>query len=850
MKKLLIIFFVVVSVLGLAKAAYADGPYEKLPSGSGVQYRTDTNAVCSDEKTVTSIIGNRKIDDCNKYDDPDGNPIVCANDNGVVGCYIKKSAPTPVSGSTKTTDYVKDGVCKDDGKIYNQDGAKLRTCPDNASCVYGTIGGSNGVFCADVNGPVLSRKGGWYCGKDELLVGFLNNEREIKRNTKLGFIDIGSESILCNQGAICKTEGEDVKCAKGQPVTAPSQEGESGAAAPGGAGTQAPINLEPKGDVNVARDGLVTTFYWAGPANAVRYRLIIDSEDDKRKDGSESNCPADFQNKYRVCQQDLPHLANNGRNVAGGVAVWYATNFNEDGATYTWWVDALDANGNTIGTSDGFQITVHKTTAAGDGAAKSGTQPAVRPPAQPAAPVVVPPPAPRCGGTCIYSQRDADGVIRCYAGNCRDKSQNCSFNTNCGYDDQCTVIKLVNCPGTTSPVAPGATPAQGAPAATTCKGETKAWAQIDAELKGANYDGAFDHSQAELDAYNRAACPAAGAPGIGATAPQAPPARTTTKYRLATNPIDLEKATWYDYTAGGVTVNIPSPQFSLGVPNLNTTQSIYVQFMDNNLQKIKFDGGLDHKVVNIDFVDYATIPPAGAGGSSAAVSCTSTTMASGNGNPGGNGAVQLRYSGTPAKVKVWMASNSDVGKNASQVSSWTSVADTTASSYVSFSIPQDMVSGYHAVLVSLHDETGSMLDGNPAGVVNSNCTSSINIQSAESGTPAAGGSTQCISVSDSIVSRGGSAGISIDYNGNPTYTQVWLAQNSDIGKSASDVQNWTKVRDYSAAYKGLVGFNVPPELELGNHAILVALFDPRLSMLDGNPGGVVNPKCASTLTIK
>lgn len=42
---------------------------------------------------------------------------------------------------------------------------------------------------------------------------------------------------------------------------------------------------------------------------------------------------------------------------------------------------------------------------------------------------------------------------------------------------------------------------------TTCKGEQKSWGQLDSELKGANFPGPYNHTQQELDAYNRAACP-------------------------------------------------------------------------------------------------------------------------------------------------------------------------------------------------------------------------------------------------------------------------------------------------------------------------------------------------------
>lgn len=51
-----------------------------------------------------------------------------------------------------------------------------------------------------------------------------------------------------------------------------------------------------------------------------------------------------------------------------------------------------------------------------------------------------------CGASCIYPQQDADGVTRCYSGNCTDGSQNCSFNTNCSYVSGCSSGAQVACP--------------------------------------------------------------------------------------------------------------------------------------------------------------------------------------------------------------------------------------------------------------------------------------------------------------------------------------------------------------------------------------------------------------------
>lgn len=64
---------------------------------------------------------------------------------------------------------------------------------------------------------------------------------------------------------------------------------------------------------------------------------------------------------------------------------------------------------------------------------------------------------------------------------------------------------------TTAPILPTVSPSPTSLPATggvtTCKKETKTWEQLDAELHGANYPGPYNHSQAELDAYNHAACP-------------------------------------------------------------------------------------------------------------------------------------------------------------------------------------------------------------------------------------------------------------------------------------------------------------------------------------------------------
>lgn len=120
----------------------------------------------------------------------------------------------------------------------------------------------------------------------------------------------------------------------------------------------------------------------------------------------------------------------------------------------------------------------------------------------------------------------------------------------------------------------------------TCKGETKTWEELDAELRGANYNGSFDHSQEELDAYNRAACPKI---------------LQAVKYKVAANKDDLKKAEWQPYIAGGVTVSVPSPIFKIS--SGKGPKTIYAQFVDSNDQMIKFKNGNDFVMLGIDLTE-------------------------------------------------------------------------------------------------------------------------------------------------------------------------------------------------------------------------------------------------------
>lgn len=86
--------------------------------------------------------------------------------------------------------------------------------------------------------------------------------------------------------------------------------------------------------------------------------------------------------------------------------------------------------------------------------------------------------------------------------------------------------------------------------------------------------------------------------------------------------------------------------------------------------------------------------------------------------------LKTNYSGTAGSLKLWIASNSEVGKDGVNVTSWSPVqTDTNPQSgkTVSFNTPSDIAAGKHAILMELFDSSGTKTDGN-TGVVNAACT--------------------------------------------------------------------------------------------------------------------------------
>ncbi|MBI2017817.1 hypothetical protein HYS92_02095 [Candidatus Daviesbacteria bacterium] len=265
--------------------------------------------------------------------------------------------------------------------------------------------------------------------------------------------------------------------------------------------------------------------------------------------------------------------------------------------------------------------------------------------------------------------------------------------------------------------------------------------------------------------------------------------RTTTKFRFAEDPASLQGAEWRTYTTGGVTV---SHIFANSTPD-DQRRFIYAEFeiitkdAQGNITKTETHQAT-HSIVFAKPVaaseeasggtysctakqtacscsstdpnspNYAgkclnpcnggwckagicdscsaTISSAGGGGGTNVItdpaSCNSISVR--DGKAGSGSSARMSFSGTgnstPAEAKIWIASNSEIGKSAGSVTSWTPVKTISipvSGQEYTFDIPSGFAPGSHAVLMSLHGPSGLMLDGNVGGQVNSNCTTTIDI---------------------------------------------------------------------------------------------------------------------------
>lgn len=115
-------------------------------------------------------------------------------------------------------------------------------------------------------------------------------------------------------------------------------------------------------------------FFWEGGSDkTVRYRFIMDSSEDTRKGVAGKGCPANYNSDYFICSEryidntPIIHqdLTRHGYNLGGGITYFNAKNF-EDGKSYSWWVDAIDKDGNPLGSSADFPVTIQVTTKRSD----------------------------------------------------------------------------------------------------------------------------------------------------------------------------------------------------------------------------------------------------------------------------------------------------------------------------------------------------------------------------------------------------------------------------------------------------------------------------------------------------
>lgn len=179
--------------------------------------------------------------------------------------------------------------------------------------------------------------------------------------------------------------------------------------------------------------------------------------------------------------------------------------------------------------------------------------------------------------------------------------------------------------------------------------------------------------------------------------------QTTKEFRFAESPTDLPVASWQQYAPG----TIISHKF---LDSSTGQKFIFVQFRDSAGAIVKVNGQ-DYVSTFIELVEQAA-------------KCDSVTAL----RQKDTGSVTVQYTGKADTVQIWVASNSEVGKDAPSVQSWTKVLTQAAVNKQTYTFPlSGLTAGSHAILVSLHDASGTMLDGNVGRVVNSRCSSVIDV---------------------------------------------------------------------------------------------------------------------------
>ncbi len=416
--------------------------------------------------------------DCRVYTDPADNKLktTCPTVN------IKFTSPLETNQTTdagfelvKTAyavDPVENGVCKkeDISKIYNHAGEEKATCPENSTC--GSYGNNRGVNCADSFGPVFSKADGWYCGKDELLLGWSRDEGDIIKDTLLGFLSYWNTDVFsCNDGAVCKTEGNTVSCVAKKAAPA---------AAPGGKQIRA---IQCTTTENIYKVTYTDGSFIEVTCPGDQLRCIQKTYPNGDNPG-EVKCepkavlgPQPASNPVATPASDAPGSSGGGGDqvkppVCESITVKWGDNIRgpfSNGET----VEVPDKTSlefiGKIRNDDGKRDSIdwrwnieEPFKAPGWDRVQGFFSPSVTSTAklymkiygvpQPACEtnliVIVKQTTPSSGGkcttSCIYSQQDENGV-QCYSGNCKDGSTDCGFNNDCVYAAGCT--QKVACPG-------------------------------------------------------------------------------------------------------------------------------------------------------------------------------------------------------------------------------------------------------------------------------------------------------------------------------------------------------------------------------------------------------------------
>ncbi len=634
-----------------------------------------------------------------------------------------------------------------------------------------------------------------------------------------------SSQTPVGQVPICVDHGGgDISCvakpAEQSQTTPPATENQGQ-----GGGTQVgkPANIEPKGDINITSKFDVIDFYWAGPTNAKSYRFIIDSAQEQRV----NSCGSSF-SKYYVCLGGptngklVLHEANNGKNVAGGKLFY--NGFKEEFA-YTWWVDALDENGNTIGTSQGFTFTVHKTTAATvtkPDTSKSVVTPVIPGAGTGAAPANCPDKKEtygQCGGTTGLEGLDPTHVFEVTkVTDCHGKLKP-FLKVDKGVSGQCKKT----------------TPAQGGTTIICTRGQVPTgnryldvnqtncllnlrkdivpqyvkdgWCSDDANRQDIAIDWYFKlASQAEKEQITTRCF----------NAPAAPAAPTTASGKI----VYYRYAISYPVPSGVDWQNITTGTISIDLKNAGTgTQRIYFEFADSNKQIVQ----INNQPQVIAYVSF---------------------VAPGTTTPGGSATCPLdNWKNFDIPKLKELCSLTDQSKLPVQA-----LKDFSNQDLLAIAKSVDGVNGPYQFLSQFDNNTlGSfdleVLKKLPDSRIN---TLPQNLKDAISGKSTASETASCYSISMS----GNSVITSL--TGDVSSIKIWVASNSDIDKPVSSVGSWTLVKTLPQDKKS-VGGTYPLDTAgfgKGVHAVLMSLHGSYGQMLDGNVNGVVNSKCATTLTIQ